>query len=88
MWAIILLFGVFLGYLLQERKASLDKWAIAAIVTLVIGFIFSFIMPALIPDIKTLMLPATAQVPAYITLTIVSLILGLILSKIREALEK
>jgi RsiW-degrading membrane proteinase PrsW (M82 family) len=88
MWLIALLFAFFLGVYLQEKEAPLSSWVISALVTLLISFVSALIIPALIPDLRALMLPASAQIPAYIILTVTGLILGLLATACRRAIIK
>ncbi|MEM3703692.1 MAG: hypothetical protein QXX79_04675 [Candidatus Bathyarchaeia archaeon] len=85
MWFITLLIAMLFGVYLQAKKAPLTAWIIAAIATLILGWLPGLIIPAIMPELATY---ATASFQTYISVTILGLILGLTVGYAQGAITK
>jgi uncharacterized membrane protein (DUF106 family) len=86
MWPITLIVGILFGATLDEKKASVEKWILAIIATIVIGVAVEFILPPLIPALASFALPSATMVITHVEIAVGAIVLGFIVNRVRKAL--
>lgn len=86
MWPITLIAGILFGATLDEQKASVEKWLLAIVATIVIGIAAEFIIPPLMPALASFALSSDTMIIAHVEIAVGGVILGFIINRVKKAL--
>jgi hypothetical protein len=86
MWPITLIVGILFGAALDEKKASVEKWLIALIATIVIGVAVEFVLPPLIPALATFALSSDTMIITHVEIAVGAIVLGFLVNRVKKAL--
>lgn len=84
MWPLMLILAVLFGVWLGEKKAPIQTWIISVIAVLLLGWLSSIIIPAVLPTLAV----GTTQLYDLIILDVFGHIIGFIAVEIKEAVIK